>query len=243
MTPDFPTARRRAFTLLEVLVALVIFALVLASLYATWRLVLQSNAAALRIAANAQRTRMCIQTIEEALGSAVFYGASASRYAFQADTSGDFAQLSFVANLSEAFPGSGRFDGARVRRIAFLVQPGENGGAELVMQQKSILLEPGGELVSRRDALSFDTAAHTFPVLLARDLSLFQLEFWDPQRNEYVPEWLRTNQLPACVRVSLGFGRAGRRNEPAQLVTRMVRLPSLGVAADAQVRGAPGGGQ
>ncbi len=55
-----------AFTLIEVMVAVLILGMVLASLYGTWRIILTSTEAALRITARAQRARMATATIEQA---------------------------------------------------------------------------------------------------------------------------------------------------------------------------------
>ena len=80
-----------------------------------------------------------------------------------------------------------------------------------------------------------------YPIVLARDVSGFQVEFMDQRRGEFKPEWTQTNSLPALVRVSVGFGRKGRySSDPAEVVTRIVRIPSAGVAGEAQA-GPPGG--
>jgi len=73
------------------------------------------------------------------------------------------------------------------------------------------------------------------PLVLAREVSLFQLEFCDRQKNEFVPEWLRTNAIPPAVRFTLGFGPANRSaRRPVELVTLVVRLPDNLVGADLQ---------
>lgn len=205
-----------AFTILEVLVALFIFAAVLVSLYATWKLILQSNAAGLAIAANAQRSRMAIQTVEEAVGSAVLFNNN-TNYAFIADTSGNFAAVSLVGHLSDSFPASGRFEGERIRRVTFMVENGPDGTPALMMRQNSML------------AADTDTV-ESYPVLLAKDVSLFTMDFWDVRKNEFVAEWLNPRQLPPLVRISLGFGvRKRLRTEPDELVTRIVRIYGVGV--------------
>lgn len=219
----------RAFTLLEVLVALTIFAMVLSLLYGTWKILVQSNAAGLRLAANAQRARMTIQTIEEALNSAVFFNANARHYAFLAEGDDTLSQLSFVAHLAPSFPGSGRYDGEQVRRLSFVVEPdGPSGENALKLYQNSIFDQVRDEV----DA---------YPLVLANGVSLFQLRFWDMRRGEFSPEWKQTNTLPALVQVTVGFGRKGRfSSDPAETVTRIVRIPSAGVAGEAQAP-MPGG--
>ena len=91
----------------------------------------------------------------------------------------------------------------------------------MVVDQTSLLanLEMGGEPSA---------------TVLARDVSLFQLEFWDAQQRDFATEWMSTNQLPVIVRVTLGFGKGLRPDEPAQRVTRIVRLPTVAVPREAQ---------
>ena len=209
---------RRAFTVLEVMVAVLLFAIILTSLYSTWRLIIQSTRSAIRSTTDAQRARMAMRTIEDALASATLFAGNPRLYFFQAETSGSFAALSFAADLSDSFPGSGNFGGEKVRRVSFYVP---SGGSDLVLEQTSLLanLEVGG------------TPNTT---LLAKDVSLFQMEFWDAQQREFASEWLSTNQLPVIVRVTLGFGRGRLPSEPDQMVTRVVRLPTVAVPREAQ---------
>lgn len=192
-----------------------IFALVMASLYSTWRVVLQSTDAALKLTAQAQRARMAVRSVEQALNGAQLFQANAALYSFVADTSGSFGAISFATSLGESFPGSGYFQGERLRRVTFLVDDNN----ELVLRQNSLLAPPEEEF-------------ETYPIVLAKEVSVFQLEFWDPRRGEYIPDWLQTNQLPQRLRVTLGFGQTGRyAKRPEQLVTRVIHIPSSTVPA------------
>ncbi len=212
---------RHAFTLIEVLVAMFIFAMILTSLYGMWRIITQSSRVTLKLATDAQRSRMAVQSVEQALTGAQLFQANAALYSFVVDTSGSFGALSFATSLSTTFPGSGFFNGERLRRVTFLVDDNN----QLVVRQNSLLSPPEDEF-------------ETYPIVLAKDVSVFQLEFWDGRKGEYVPEWLFTNQLPAVVRVTLGLGATGRyAKQPEQLVTRVVRIPSGTVPANAQSPG------
>jgi prepilin-type N-terminal cleavage/methylation domain-containing protein len=210
------------FTLLEVLVALAIFAIVLSLLYGSWRILMQSSAAGLRLAANAQRQRTAIQTLQDALGSAILFAANARHYAFLAENAGGQSALTFVAHLSPSYPGSGFFEGEQVRRVTFTVEPDPQGVPSLYLRQNSIL-----------DQVAEDP--RTFPVLLAQDVSRFEVGFWDPRKNDFLPEWTQTNTLPALVKVTLGFSRkASVAPTTIEVITRVIRIPSAGVAMEAQ---------
>src|SRR5688572_16786750 len=80
-----------AFTLIEVLIALGIFMMVLIAVYATWSAILRGTRAGTAAAADIQRSRMAMRTIEDALLTAVSFTANARYYEFVAEHSGDFA--------------------------------------------------------------------------------------------------------------------------------------------------------
>lgn len=215
-----PSLLVRAFTIIEVLVATLVLSMILVTLYGTWQIILRSTDHALRLTVDAQRARMAARVVEEALGAAQMFQSSPALYSFVTDTGGSFATLSLCANLPESFPGGGYFGSERLRRVSFFVEGGDEG-PELRLYQNSALAPE-------------DAADSAPPLVLARNVSAFQLEFWDPRAGEFQPEWRWTNQLPQLVRFTLGFGRTGgSRSTPAELVTRTVLISSQTVPAAA----------
>jgi L-rhamnose isomerase len=72
-----------------------------------------------------------------------------------------------------------------------------------------------------------DSQNTPYPIVLARDVNIFTLEFWDQQQSEWGVDWLLTNQLPPMVRVTLGCGHsADNPDVPYNLVCRTVVLSS-----------------
>jgi prepilin-type N-terminal cleavage/methylation domain-containing protein len=216
----------KAFTLLEVMVALFIFSLVLIAIYSTWLLILKGTASAQKAAAAVQRSRIAIRTIEDALLTVQMFNANMNHYVFMADTSGDFASLSLVARLPESFPGVGRYGDQVVRRVSFYTQPGKDGGTELVMTQAPMLLET-------------NSSVEAYTIVLAKDVSLFWMEFYDQRKGEWMDEWKYTNMLPRLVQVALGQGKSRNALGPQDIVMRIIAIPSVAVFADVQ-GGAPG---
>ena len=207
----------RAFTILEVMLAIFIFAMVLTAIYATWIGILRGAKAADTATAEAQRSRIAVWAVEKALVGAQMLQGESSRYStFIADTTGDYAYLSLVSRLPGNFPGIGRWGGGDVvvRRVTFEIQDGPGGKNELVVTHAPMLMatnEPGAE-------------AHS--IILAKDVTEFTLEFYDPMQNDWFDEWSHTNRIPAGVKVNLGLGKKPGSSEAHNVAMRMVSIPA-----------------
>lgn len=229
-----PTGRG-GFTLVEIMIALAIFAAVMIAIYSSWAAILRSSKVGLEAAADAQRQRIAIRALEDSLRSIQMFQENIRYYSFHADTSSEDATLSFVGHLPQSFPRSGNFGDQVVRRLTFTVEEGTNSGKVLVLRQNPILFETNVDEEEN-------------PLVLARNVSLFSLEFWGANSKDWEPEWLWTNQLPKYIRFTVGFAQPTRRTgQPAEVITRVVTLWSAAIPRGMQVgggapRGAPGGG-
>jgi prepilin-type N-terminal cleavage/methylation domain-containing protein len=213
---------RRAFTLVEVMIAMTIFGVVMIAIYSSWAAILRGSKVGLDAAAEAQRTRIAIRAIREALGSAQLYMENIRYYWFMADTSGEFAELSLVSRLSESFPGSGLFGNQIVRRVSFSVAPGSNGQHQLVLRQTPLLEPP-------------ETARTPYTTVLAPNVNLFSLEFWNTNKLEWESEWPFTNQLPKLVRVALSVGPPNHKPTPDDTAVQTALVSSMAIPRILQV--------
>ena len=185
------TSRKtRGFTLLEIMVALFLLSFIVAAIYSSWICIMRGTRSGLKAAAEAQRSRIAIQTLEEALNSAGMFEADRESYTFKTETGK--AYLSFVARLPKSFPRSGRFGDLDVRRVEFSVEPSSamDQGDQLVLRQSSMFMEP-------------DVDEQEHPVVLAKNVRKFETEFWDDKDEEWINEWTRTNELPRMVKINL----------------------------------------
>jgi type II secretory pathway component PulJ len=215
--------RAAAFTMVEVLLAFGIFSMVILAIYASWSAIMRGTRIGLTAAAEVQRTRVAIRSLEESIESAVMYADNPRYYGFYADTSGDFAYLSFVARLPESFPGSGLFPGQPLRRVTFSV----DGEKNLLLMQSTLL----------------DVSPQPYTIKLAPKTAVFAMEFFNPRMNEWLPEWIATNALPAMVRVAIDFGD---KTSPENVTIRSIPLTALAITrvggAQAQLPGGQLGG-
>ena len=219
-----PSARPRGagFTLVEILLAMAIFGLVLSAIYASWTAIVRSSRIGLAAAAQAQRERIAVRTIEDALVSTRSFVSDPQHYGFVAEN-GDDAILSFVARLPKSFPRSGKFGDFDVRRVTFSVENGESHGRELVLRQNPILMD-----------VDVDEKEHA--LVLAKGVEKLLFEFWDVRLNDWVDTWTKTNEIPKLVKLTLRLGRSGQRtaygypsSQPPEEVTRIVAVPSISV--------------
>jgi len=211
-------ASRPGFTLIEILMAMAIFSLVMSAIYATWTTILRGSKVGLTAAAQVQRERMAMQTIEQALTSARSFQLDLQHYAFVAQN-GSEALLSFVARLPKSFPRGGRFGDFDVRRVSFALEDGPDSERQLVLRQCPILME-------------FDQDETEHPLVLARDVKELLLEFWEPRAGDWTEVWLQTNQLPKMVKVTLRMAPPKQNYSAAkEEVVRIIALPSITVPA------------
>jgi type II secretion system protein J len=219
----------RAFTLIEIMMAIAIFALLVAAVYSTWVVILKSSQVGQEAAAQAQRERIAIRTIEDSLTCIQSFQASIQYYDFSV-TNGDQPALSFVAHVPDVFPRNGRFD-SHLRRLTFTVEPVSDSEKDLVLRQNPILMD-------------VDPDEQATPLVLARNVKDFVVECWDTNALDWATEWDYTNYLPPLIRVTLTLG-GNKLNSgnaaPTLAVVREIAVPSSTLPSVAQI-GAQGGG-
>ena len=227
----------QAFTLIEIMVAIAIFMMVLAAIYSTWQLVTRATQVGQSAAAQAQRQRVALRTIEDALMCCQSFQASQKYYSFILQN-GQSPVFSFAARLPEIFPRNGKFGDFNLRRVTFSLEAAEEFGAgkNLVLRQNPILMD-------------MDADEQKNPLILARNVRTFAVECWDTNQLDWVTEWENTNSIPPLIRVGLVLGgntEAGA-NAPELSIVRAFSMPSSMMPAvvqhgTANGPGAPGGG-
>jgi prepilin-type N-terminal cleavage/methylation domain-containing protein len=221
--------RKHAFTLIEIMLALGIFTMLIAALYATWMLVIRATIVGKTTAAHRQRERIAVRSIEDSLICIQSHQASINYYLFNIQN-GDQPYLSFTAYLPDNFPRSSEFSGQtpdgipmayQVRRLTFFLKPEQNssGIKDLVLQQSPILMP-------------MPPAEQNNPLVLAQNVTAFTIECWDTNTAEWDTEWEATNMLPPLVRVTLGFADA--KGGGSQLITREISFPASTMPSQVQ---------
>lgn len=221
------------------MVAIMVFSMVIASIYATWALVMRASQVGQDAAAQAQRQRVVLRAIGDAIMGVQSFQASQKYYWFKLGNGGE-PFLSFVAKLPETYARNGKFVGAAngrdcsSRRVTFSLSPGENGETDLVLRQSPVLMD-------------MDSDEEKFPLVLARNVREFKIEWWGTNNmNEakWQTDWddWQSNTIPAMLRVHLVLGANTEKggNAPEFAATRIYTVPSQMMPAIVQ-RGGLGG--
>ncbi len=207
--------RCRAFTLVEIMVALAIFGMLVAAIYSTWTLLLRSKQVGNAAAAQVQRQRIAVRTLEDSLTCVQSFQASQSYYSFIVQN-GDKPMLSFVARVPAIFPRNGRFGDFNLRRLTYTLESGPDSERDLMLRQNPILMD-------------VDSDEQGTPLVLARNVQDFVVECWDTNAVDWVDQWDDTNSIPPILRVSLVLGSSADPNNKlsALAITRVIAIPSM----------------
>jgi general secretion pathway protein J len=207
--------RVRGFTLVEMMIAITILSLILVAIYSTWTAILRSSKAGRDVAAAVQRARMAVRILEDSLSSTRSFVANQAYYAFLADNGQD-ATLSFVARLAPSFPRSGKFGDLSVRRLTFSVENARDGGRQLVLRQVPLMMEP-----------DIDEKEH--PIVLAKNVREFAMQFWDSKANDWTDEWKQTNQIPKLMIVTVKMAPNPNAPGAEEEISRIINIPATAV--------------
>lgn len=195
------------------MIAMALFGMVMASVYACWISVVKGTRAGLQAATNAQRGRIALHTVEQALVTAQFFNDNYQYYAFTAEPGEPYCAVQMTSRLPDSFLGSGYFGKEVMRRVTFTVERGDLNQNNLVMTQVPLL--------------DTSEAQDPYKIVLARDVTCFTLEYWRPGDKDFTPEFLYTNQVPKLVRITLGIGHeSNNSSKPNQYMVRLVNIPS-----------------
>ena len=214
----------RAFTLVELMVAIMIFALIVAAVYATWTVILKSSQVGRAAAARVQSQRIAVRTLEDSL-TCIQSVQSSMQYYYFGVTNGDQPSLSFVSRVPDIFPRNGKFGDFNLRRLTFSVEEDTNQVKNLVLRQNPILMD-------------MDADEQSTPLILVHGVKDFVTSCWDTNTLSWDDEWDATNVIPPMVRITLTLN-GGDPSSPAFTITREIAMPSETMPAVAQM-GVPG---
>jgi prepilin-type N-terminal cleavage/methylation domain-containing protein len=202
--------RRQAFTLLEVLLAVTILAVVMTAVYATWSAGLAGWKRSSSVSENFQRQRIVMDTLAELTKSAVYFSSRDALYsvigAHDADN-GD--SISFVTASDVLLPPSEAI-AAGMRRVTISLERDSYNRAYLALANAA--------------ALEAADAPESEPHVLCSDVSGFAVRYRNARTGSMEDKWEENNFPPSAVEYTVAFGANDGRTPPV-VVTRTIELP------------------
>jgi len=170
MNCQLPFRQRHGFTLVEIMVAVMIFSMVIAAIYATWALIMRASEVGQKHcrpsptpARGAARHWRCID------GRGIVSGLA--KYYWFRLANGAEPYLSFVARLPDTFPRHNKI--CRVRR-----RPRRQWRAALRFRWRRARREKDLILRQNRILMELDADETQYPLVLAKNVKLFTIEWW-----------------------------------------------------------------
>lgn len=200
-----------AFTLLEIMLAVTILALVITAVYTTWSAGLAGWKRSAAISDSLQRERVILETLAKLTQSAVYFRSDTGLYAVQGThepKTGD--SISFVTGSDLLLPQT-ESAASGMRRVTISLGRDQRGRTFLGMSNS-----PG--LVPDKEA---EPVTH----ILSADVCGFAVRYRDPRSVAWVEKWEETALIPSAIEYTIAFGANDGRTPPV-VVTRTVDLPA-----------------
>jgi type II secretion system protein J len=204
---------RAGFTLLEVLLAVSVLAILVTAVSSTFNAGLNSVRRGSEAAEAFQRERIVMDALMELTQSAVFFTPSASLYAFVATRNLNLGDtISFVTASDAYLPPSEAVAGG-MRRVTISLEQDQYRRTYL-----AIVNEPA--LRPNDDKSLEPPQAH----VISMDVSAFSVRYRDPRDGSWSDKWEEDELPPSAVEYTVAFGERGGRFPPV-IVTRAVDIP------------------
>ena len=201
--------RHSAFTLLEIMLAITILAVVATAVYSTWNAGLAGWKRSATITEYLQRERVVMETLTELTQSAVFFNSRDSLYEVlgsREEQTGD--SISFVTASDLLLPQT-ETTASAMRRVTISMSRDTRGRPFLGISNAPVL-EP--ERIPE-------------PVIhvLSSDVCGFAVRYRDPHSVSWVDEWAEPSIIPSAIEYTVAFGSNDGRTPPV-IVTRTIEL-------------------
>lgn len=204
--------RSRAFTLVEIMLATTLLALVMTIVLGIWSTSLTGWKRGMAVTEDLQRGRVVLDALTELASAMVFSPANQGLYEVRGTT--DLNQGSKVSFVTAS---------------EYLLLPGEAGIAGLRRVTLALDRDPRGKLyLALTSGPALDAEAgdvEPFRRAISADVIFFRVRYRDPRDTAWSDEWRHPNLLPSAVEFTVAFGTGDRKVAPV-IITRAVDVPA-----------------
>jgi len=216
---------RVGFTLLELIVAIVIFSIIIAIVSQTFNAVIHGWQRGTEILEDVQHGEYAINKLSQALDSTLYFYNPRKRYAFlfEKKNSGDLPtdSLSFVT-VSPAFMPRNSPLRNGPHRIKIYIDDDENGEPALFSKAVPALVDMDDK----------NKGNDPEPYLVSRAIQGLEILVYNEKTEEWEDTWEKKNSVPERIKVSLFVPSINEEEKPV-VFTRVIDIP---VAKSVKIR-------
>ncbi len=211
------TNRRKGFTLLELMVAIVIMVIAMAIAFQAFGGIVRAWKRGTEVANGLKHGDYTIHQLVVALDSTIYFSNSQKTYAFtvEKDSMGGYPadHLSFVT-ASSAFIPANSFYIRGPHRINLFINTDDRGDPALFILPMPAIANPE----------DFEEDFDADPILVSRRVCGLEILFWDAENEDWTDEWEQENAVPERIQVTV-YVAADDENEDPMPFTRVIDIP------------------
>ena len=205
-------ADRSAFSLMEIMLAVAILALLITSVYATWSAAMRGWKHGTAVTEAFQRQRIVMETLAALTESAVYFNSRPDLYEVRATQgAGEGQTLSFVTASPVLLPPNERVLRG-LRRVTLALRNDPLRGPYLALANAAALTDTEN---------AGDPVWHT----ISSDVVAFVVRFRNPRDGGWYDRWEEPDLIPSAFEFTVAF-RADDPRSPPLVVTRAMELPA-----------------
>ncbi len=214
----FSDKKYHGFTLIELMLAIAIMALVMSITFLTFSTVTKAWRTGQTLSEGLHHGEFVMEQLEMGLRSAYYSGAPVnSKYGFWMESIGESETISWV-KLGTALVGDDCSFAGSPHRVIVSMEADEDGRTAVAVRSWRLADEPE----------DFDPE-ELEPVLLSSKVTSLTCQPMDPNPDiageiEWMDEWTETNRLPKAVKITLEIEPVDKDGEPVEL-QKVVEIP------------------
>ncbi len=228
------TRRRQAFTLLELMVAMVILVIAMSISFEAFSGTVRGWKRGTEVVDGIKHGDFAMTQLSAALNSTIYFFNPRKTYAFtveKGNTGGlPTDTISFVTASGAFMPAQSPF-ATGPHRLKLFVEDDERGDPALFAMA----------LPAIADDEEYEDEYDADPILVSRSISGLEILFWDKETEDWTEDWEKENAVPERILISLFIASDDEDEEPI-VFTRTLEIPVYGSVA-ARLSGPSAGAQ
>lgn len=213
----FSPGARCGFTLLEIMVAIVVFAIVMTVAFQVFSATVRGWKRGTEVADGIKHGDFAMNQLASALNSTIYFYNSRKVYAFQMEKDSNLGlpsdTISFVTSSGAFMPPDSPY-AKGPHRLKLFIDSDDDGDPALFALPMPAVADPE----------EFEEEYTVDPLLVSHAITGLEILFWDEETEIWTEEWEEENSIPKRIQIVLYVTSPDKNEEPI-LFSRMLEIP------------------